>query len=117
MDAETEKIVSGFVSEFRKDNPQVPEKVVIAAVSVNVRRNQDYELVAFRRVRGTGIEIIYRKPDGNLVGCAIFNHISYFLHYNNNDTEWAKEEGIYADNSMRVTPQIVKKLVNDINNR
>lgn len=116
MDKETEKIVTDFVSGFRKDNPQVPEKVVIAAVAVNIRRNQDYELVAFRRTRKTGVEIIYRKPDGNLVGCAIFNHISYFLHYHQNDTEWAKEEGIYADHSMRVTPKIVKSLVNDINN-
>lgn len=116
MDAESKQKVVDFIHEFQKDNPQVPEKVVIAAVVVNVRRNQDYELVAFRRTRSTGVEIIYRKPDGNLVGCAIFNHISYFLHYNNNDTEWAKEEGIYADNSMKVTPQIVKSLVNDINN-
>lgn len=116
MDKDIEKIVTDFVKEFRKDNPQVPERVVMAAVAVTARRDQEYELVVLRRTRSTGIEIIFRKPDGNLVGCAIFNHISYFLHYYENDTEWPKEEGIHADNSMRVTPEIVDSLVNDINN-
>jgi len=64
MITETDKIVNDFVRGFRKDNPQVPERVVIAAVAVNIRRNQEYELVAFRRTRKNGIDEIDRAVRG-----------------------------------------------------
>lgn len=115
MDAESKQKVVDFIHEFQKDNPKVSFDVCLAAVAVSMKRNKGYERVLFHAVPNGGIEVTFRKPDGNLIGAVLFDHYSMLLKYHNNDLELPDGTKTYADTSMRMTKQIVDDIVTDIN--
>lgn len=115
MEQESKQKVVDFIHEFQRKHRKVSFDVCLAAVAINLKKNKGYERVLFHAVPNGGIEVTFKKPDGDYIGAVLFDHYSMLLKYHNNDLELPDGTKTYADTSMRMTKQIVDDIVTDIN--
>lgn len=115
MDAESKQKVVDFIHEFQRKHSKVSFDVCLAAVAINMKKKNGYERVLFHAVKDGGIEIAFRKPDGNLIGAVLFDHYSMLLDYTHNDLELPWGVKTYTDSSMIMTKRIIDDIIKDIN--